>query len=253
MDWSGHRILTREESKVDIKKGWSLPPSIDIGDTLKRCSGFFGILKSAEDCVLESVTASDDCQDFAITATSDNAEVVATPPEVSCGKSITATFPVFVDGEAPVPTCSFGNTEMQITGPRIPRDIGFVYGATDNCGKPMDVKADVYASKIEDFNVQEMALLFEYGNDSDAAELYLAAHTCSTAKNGKCIKDPAAQDARHYTAIVTATDIDGNSNEEECQIRVIPIGNIKKKDIDTDNNQRFFLTSYSSVFAGATA
>ncbi|KAL3908544.1 MAG: hypothetical protein SGILL_008442 [Bacillariaceae sp.] len=233
-------------------------PVIDIDIALERCSGFFDDLASAEACVRESVTASDDCYGvdlgFVATGDCDSAQIEVTATEVTCGKSTTAIVPVFVDGTDPEPSCSFGDETMKITGPRIPRDVGFVYGATDNCGKPTTVNVDVYASEIEDFNAQEMALFFQNGNPDDAAELYLAAHSCSTVNNGQCIKDPVAQDARLYTAIVTASDIAGNSKEVECQIKVIPKGNLKKKELDTtDSTQRFHLTSYSSVFAGATA
>ena len=225
---------------------------------MERCSGFFDDLASAEACVRESVTATDDCYAVDLTYVAngdcDGAQIVVTATEVTCGKSTSAVVPVFVDGTAPEPSCSFGSDTMEITGPRIPIDVGFVYGATDNCGKPMSIEVDVYASEIEDFNAQEMALFFQNGNADDAAELYLAEHTCSTAKNGQCIKDPAAEDDRLYTAIVTASDIAGNSKEVECQIKVIPKGNLKKKDIDTtDSTQRFHLTSYESTFAGATA
>jgi hypothetical protein len=206
-------------------------PTIDIDIALECCGGFFDDLTSAEACARERVTASDDCQaveiSFEASGECDCTEVIVTATEKGCKKSIQATFPVFVDSTTPVASCSFGATEMTITGPRIPRDAGFIYDTFDNCGKPLEVKIDVYASEIEDFNAQEMALFFVNGNPNNAAELYLAAHTCSTVKSGQCIKDPVAEDVRLYTAIVTATDIAGNSDEAECQMKVIPKGSLK--------------------------
>jgi hypothetical protein len=122
--------------------------------------------------------------------------------------------------------------------------------ASDNCGKAMNVTVDVYSSEIEDFNAQEMALFFRNNNDNDAAELYLEANICPTVSNGQCIKDPAARDARLYTAIVSTTDVAGNYKENECQVKVVPQGNSNNKDISTgDSKQRFRLTSYTSLWS----
>ena len=120
--------------------------------------------------------------------------------------------PVFIDGGAPVPTCSFPESEITNTGARLPTHVGFQYGATDSCGKPLNVTVDVYASEIEDFNAQEMVLLFRNRNANDATEVYLAANICPTSNNGHCIKDPAALDAILYTVIVKAIDTSRNAS-----------------------------------------
>lgn len=125
------------------------------------------------------------------------------------------------------------------------------YSATDNCNGPLNVTVAVYSNEIEDFNAQQMALFYQNSNGvSGKADLYLAAGVCSTIQNGQCVKDPAALDARLYTAVVTATDEAGNTASAECRLRTIPKGNTKKKAIDTSaSTQRFLLTSYSSVLS----
>ena len=231
-----------------------IPPTIDLAATLKRCGGYFASLLEAENCVLESVVATDDCQAIEVTVTSSGdcemAKVVVTATETLCNKTTQAYVPVFVDGTRPDVSCNFGGSPIKTittTGPKLPRDVGFTYLASDNCGKAMNVTVDVYSSEIEDFNAQEMALFFQNNNNNDTAELYLAANICHTASNGQCIKDPAAQDARLYTAIVSATDVSGNYNENECRVKVIPKGNINMKDVSTgDSTQRFRLASYTS-------
>jgi hypothetical protein len=197
-----------DECEEDI-----IHPTIDLAATLKRCGGYFASLDEAETCVLESVVASDDCQAVEVSVNSsgicDMAEVVVTAKETLCNKTTLAYVQVFVDGIKPDVSCNFdGNLleTIKTTGPKLPRDVGFTYLASDNCGKAMNVTVDVYSSEIEDFNAQEMALFFQNNRENDMAELYLAANICATASNGQCIKDPAAQDARLYTAIVSATD-----------------------------------------------
>jgi hypothetical protein len=242
------------DDEIDECDEDKISPTIDLAATLERCSGYFASLDEAEKCVLESVVATDDCQAVEVSVTSsgncDSAVVVVTAKETLCDKTTVADVPVFVDGTTPVVSCTFSDTEITTTGPNLPTDVGFTYLASDNCGKAMNVTVDVYSSEIEDFNAQEMALFFQNNNNNDIAELYLAANICPTASNGQCIKDPAARDARLYTAIVSATDVAGNYNENKCQIKVVPQGNSPKNDVSTeDSTQRFRLTSYTSLWS----
>lgn len=241
------------DDEIDECDEDKIPPTIDVAAALERCGGYFANLAEAENCVLESAVATDDCQavEVSVTSTGDceNGVVTVTAQERLCNKNTTATVPVFIDGTLPNVGCSFGSDDMTTTGARLPQDVGFVYYASDNCGKPMNVTVDIYASEIEDFNAQEMALFFLNANANDAAELYLAANICETTSSGQCIKDPTALDFRLYTAIISTTDVAGNYNEAECQIKVIPQGNTKNKDVDTsDSKQRFRLSSHSSLW-----
>jgi hypothetical protein len=245
------------DDEIDECDEDKIPPTIDLAATLERCGGYFANLTEAEKCVLESVAAKDDCQAVEVSVTSsgecDGAKVVVTVTETLCNKTTQADVPVFVDGTTPVVGCSFDGSvdgsEIITTGPRIPTDVGFTYSASDNCGKAMNVTVDVYSSEIEDFNAQEMALFFQNNNNNDTAELYLAANICPTVSNGQCIKDPNAQDSRLYTAIVSTTDVAGNYNESECQVKVVPRGNKKKVVSTEDSTQRFRLTSYTSLWS----
>jgi hypothetical protein len=164
---------------------------------------------------------------------------------------VTAIIPVQIDGDAPSVNCSFTQGPfVRTTGPSRIEDLGFTYAASDNCGGlPLNVTVSIYSSEIENFNAQELALFYQDGLANPQAQLYLARGICSTESNGQCIKDHKAQDARLYTAVVSATDEASNTAIAECSIAIKPNGNLQKKDANTDlSTQRFFLTSFSSVF-----
>ena len=87
---------------------------------------------------------------------------------------------------------------------------------------------DVYANEIEDFNAQEMAIFYQTeGQENGKVGLFVATGICSTESNGQCIKDDNAYDARRYTALVSATDVAGNSNSTECTFTILPKGEQK--------------------------
>lgn len=230
-----------------------ISPTIDVTKAMKRCGGTFANLDEAKACVLESVDVTDDCQAVEVTAVAtgecDSALVTVTAQEKLCNKTTTATVPVFVDGTVPLVTCGFGSVEKVVENSKFPVDVGFGYSASDNCGKPIDVTVDIYASEMEEYKTQKMAIFFLNNNMNNAAELYLDASVCASEGGGQCIKDATALDARLYTAVVSATDSANNKNKFECQMTVVPKGKLDGKAVDTSNStQRFLLSSYSSTW-----
>jgi hypothetical protein len=247
-----------------------VPPEIEVDAAICLCSGlWFPTPAAAQACVTESVFIQDDCQKttnttFATTDDCGASSVAITSQDICTNPSAdnplvpypineaSANVAVKIDGTAPIASCSFGEASVLTSGPSLPADVGFTYSAIDECGGPVNVTVDVYASEIENFNAQEMALFFLPNPPLayDAAKLYVARGICSTVQNGQCIKDQTAIDARLYTAVVTAVDEAGNVGTGECELRVVPKGKSPKKEVDTSNSfQRFFLTSYNSVFS----
>ena len=128
-------------------------------------------------------------------------------------------------------------------------DVNLSYGGTDNCGRPLDVKVEVYANEIEDFHNQETAIFFRNGNPNNQVGMYVAAQFCVTNANGQCVKDPVL-DTRVYTVVVSTADEAGNvATPAECQVVILPQGKMAD-DFPTlpDTKQRFLLSSYSSNF-----
>jgi hypothetical protein len=249
-----------------------VPPEIEVDAAICLCSDlWFPTEVAAQACVTESVFIQDDCQQataktFTTTDACGASSVAITAQDICTNFSpddlipvpypineASANVAVKIDGTAPTAECSFEELSVITSGPSLPTDVGFTYSATDMCGGPLNVTVDVYASEIENFNAQEMALFFLPNPPLayDAAQLYVARAICSTVKNGQCIKDQTAIDARLYTAVVTAVDEAGNVGTGECELKIVPNGNSKNKEVDTSNSfQRFFLTSYNSVFSG---
>jgi hypothetical protein len=249
-----------------------VPPEIEVDAAICLCSDlWFPTPEAAQACVTESVFIQDDCQQdttttftttdlCGVSSVSITAQDICTnPPSPDDLEPLplpineaSASVAVKIDGTAPTARCSFEELSVVTSGPSLPTDVGFTYSASDECGGPVNVTVDVYASEIENFNAQEMALFFLPNPPlaNDAAKLYLARAICSTVQNGQCIKDQTAIDARLYTAVVTVVDEAGNVGTGECELKVVPNGASKKKQVDTSNNfQRFFLTSYNSVFS----
>lgn len=210
---------------------------------------------SALDCLEGNVFAVDDCQNVTTTVndpqgTCRNASITIEAVDDCDRVAEPKTINVLIDEEDPVVNCSFQGQDQLIldpTGQGVQENVGLEYTATDNCGGPLDVTVEVYSNEIEDFQSQQMALLFQESAVSNKpAGLYIATTTCTTASNGQCIKDPKLPDNRVYHVIVSAIDAAGRAGSTECQI-IIKSSNGAVGEID-ESTQRFFLTSYNSVF-----
>jgi hypothetical protein len=250
-------------------------PTLYVTDAFAACSDpWFLTPQEAEDCVKETVVAADDCQTTTETFLTENQcgeSTVAINTTDACGNGpVSAIIPVKIDIAAPTVSCSFSVPSITTTGPSVLEDLGFTYSASDNCGGPLNVTASIFSSEIENFNAQELALFYQDGLANERAKLYLAKGICSTSSNGQCIKDPKAPLARKYTAVVEATDESGQTSVSECSVSIIPQGggtggggngrgriggrgnNVNPSTNGgadtTTSTQRFFLTSYSSIF-----
>jgi hypothetical protein len=257
-------------------------PDIDIGQSLCQCAStstdgserWFTSSSDALECVDSTVTAVDDC-DQAVREYNTTIELFDTCYDSTvvidavdeCGnQAVSRTVPVYIDEEDPAVTCSFDDgsgpttaIEVDETGSGVQYDVNLDYTATDNCGGPLDVTVQVYANEVENFHSQQMALLYQAEFLNKKAGLYIASTTCTTSANGQCIKDPILEDNRLYTVVVSAVDSAGRSSSTECTIMVVDSsnsnGNSGKRgrglQSSEDSTQRFFLTSYTSVFEEA--
>ena len=177
-----------------------------------------------------------------------------------CGNHATATVPVQIDSAPPTAMCSFGGSTTAFATTSVLAkqmyDVSFEYDATDACGKPIQVDVQVFSSEREgQFSGpvvyrHNMAILY---NDktlpNNKTKMLLQHHICPKPTNGQCVKDLKVQDARLYTAHVTATDAAGLVTVEECTLTILPVDPVTFNDIDTtQSTQRHLIAQYASVF-----
>lgn len=241
-------------------------PEIDIGQALCQCGSdaaqeqWFLTRQDAIDCAIAATTVEDDCdqlvQSVVPTLTGDcYASEIALDASDRCGnQAVQKIVPVFIDTENPVVSCSLegGETDIHVnqTGIGVQYNVGLIYNAEDNCNGDLEVKVDVFANEIEDFQSQKMALLYQDSSTEDqAAGLYVATTSCTTGSNGQCIKDPNQQ-LRLYTVVVTATDPAGRTSAPaECTVLIVPDDSTLVDFDISKSTQRFHLTSYTSTFS----
>jgi hypothetical protein len=244
------------------------PPEIFVSAAIAQCSNtWFGNESDARKCVTDLVSALDDCDeslsldaddDFALNGTCFDSQFTVIKTDTCGNLAEPQVVPVFIDdGAPPNVTCGFELIDRKQlllldTGASVLENVGLVYSAQDGCGGDLEVLVEVYSNEIEDFQSQELALLFEDGKENDAAGLYIAKGICSTSSNGQCIKDPKFPSVRIYRVVVSTEDLAGKPASTECSIVILPQNIFNKVDeFDVDaSTQRFFLTSYSSTFAG---
>ena len=177
-----------------------------------------------------------------------------------CGNVAEAVVPVQIDTSKPVVSCTFGGKKIASTLTSVLArqmfDADFDYSASDSCGEPLDVTVKVFSSEREGqfsrrtTDSHNSAILH---NDTllpnRKTKMILQHHICPKPTNAQCVKDPKVQDARLYTAKVTATDASGLTSEAECSLTILPVGDLTFLDVDTSKStQRHFLAQYSSVF-----
>jgi hypothetical protein len=244
------------------------PPEIFVSAAIAQCSNtWFENESDARKCVTDLVSALDDCDeslsldaddDFALNGTCFDSQFTVIKTDTCGNLAEPQVVPVFIDdGAPPNVTCGFELIDRKQlllldTGASVLENVGLVYSAQDGCGGDLEVLVEVYSNEIEDFQSQELALLFEDGKENDAAGLYIAKGICSTSSNGQCIKDPKFPSVRIYRVVVSTEDLAGKPASTECSIVILPQNIFNKVDeFDVDaSTQRFFLTSYSSTFAG---
>jgi hypothetical protein len=249
-------------------------PEIDISAASLNCASGNGKTKwftngtEALSCISTYSAVVDDCDtgiDFdepVLASTCDKATITLNAKDRCNNPAVEAIVPVFLDEEAPMVKCSFGDDPdnnlfyVDDTGAGIMTNVNLTYTASDNCGFDTDVQVDVFANEIEDFHNQETAIFFRNGMSNNRAGLYVAAQFCVTGANGQCVKDPKLPEMRIYTIVVSASDEAGNSAVPAvCRVVIVPSGKVaarlagKGKPLDVDvSTQRFHLTSYSSTF-----
>lgn len=245
-----------------------IPPDIDIGQALCQCGAispdgsenWFLSNTSALECLDGNVFATDDCQNVTLTisdpvGTCDSASIAINAFDDCGNQADEKIIDVLIDEEDPKVACWFGTPgqtflELRETGQGQQENTDFTYSATDNCGFPLEVTVKVFSNEIEDFQSQEMALLFQNdpSNPNKPAGLFVAKTTCTTGSNGQCIEDPTLLDNRIYKVVVSAKDAAGrvSAPDAECNVVIVPQnGTLGDTSLST---QRFFLTSYTSVF-----
>ncbi|KAL3913879.1 MAG: hypothetical protein SGILL_006319, partial [Bacillariaceae sp.] len=255
------------DDSVDECDEDNFPPEIDISDASLNCASgngqvtWFTSNDDALECVSTYSTVVDDCDTTAafgdgfpsLSGTCDEALITVEASDRCGNPAEPKTVPVFVDLLAPVVSCGLGESSnptlyVQDTGAGIMTDVKLEYEATDNCGRPLDVKVEVFANEIEDFHNQETAIFFRNGMPNNAVGMYVAAQYCVTDANGQCVKDPVL-DTRVYTVVVSTSDEAGNvATPAECQVVILPQGTTAADFPIADTKQRFLLSSYSSNF-----
>ena len=219
-------------------------------------------------CVNTSIIATDDCDPFlevntTLFGTCFDSYVQIETKDRCNNTAETKSVGVWIDKDDPKPTCNFGNDPdkkilvLDDTGQGLQKNVDLRYNATDNCCGNLKVNVEVYANEIEDFQSQEMALMYRtQGDINEKAGLYVATTICQTQNNGQCVQDPNAKlgginkDFRIYTVVVTAEDPSGRTDTAECKIVIAPqTWNTPEVPSDLDTStQRFFLTSHKSTF-----
>ena len=137
---------------------------------------------------------------------------------------------VFVDSDAPIPSCSFGvGIGIESTGSSTLVDPELSYSVLDNCPDlPMSMSVEIFSNELEDFNSQKIAILYEQDSGSGGINTkcgtYLASSACSTRTNGQCIRDPKLDGTRLYMARIRAKDQAGLTASVECYVQVIENG-----------------------------
>ncbi|EJK51835.1 hypothetical protein THAOC_28959, partial [Thalassiosira oceanica] len=144
-------------------------------------------------------------------------------------------------------------TWIESGGPGLMRDPSFYYLAVDSCGEPLQVTVDFYSNEFENRNTfalnENHVRFYQNGNPNDRAGVYLAMAMCDPGNSWICINDPTAENARLYTAKVSAVDSTGFEASTECKLRVIPKGVLDGMAIDTSQStQQFHVASYTSTF-----
>lgn len=236
--------------------GWA--PEIDIGQAICQCGStscgggpkWYTNEEDPQACVESTTIVEDDCDNdltsnFTLFDTCFDSYVQIESKDRCNNTAEAKRVGVYIDLEDPVPSCSFsapdptskivssvdGSGKILIiddTGPGVQHQVKLHYYAVDNCGGDMDVKVDIFANEIEDFQSQKMSLLVQTAQDpEEKVDLFVATTVCSTQTNGQCIKDPSrgptsGEDFRVYTVVVTAFDQSGRSAKEECKVVIVP-------------------------------
>ncbi|EJK54938.1 hypothetical protein THAOC_25387, partial [Thalassiosira oceanica] len=131
-------------------------------------------------------------------------------------------------------------TWIESSGPGLMKDPSFYYLAVDSCGEPLQVTVDFYSNEFENRNTfalnENHVRFYQNGNPNDSAGVYFAMAMCDPGNSWICINDPTAENARLYTAKVSAVDSTGFEVSTECKLRVIPKGVLDGMAIDTNKS-----------------
>ncbi|EJK65829.1 hypothetical protein THAOC_13274 [Thalassiosira oceanica] len=226
----------------------TVPPTIRT-DAAARCSEvWFATENEALECVKSTTIIEDDCHNttvpaFVVTNSCGNSTVDITVQD-GCGNEATTSVQGRVATEV---------TWIESGGPGLMKDPSFYYLAVDSCGEPLHVTVDFYSNEFENRNNfalnENHVRFYQNGNPNDRAGVYLAMAMCDPGNSWICINDPTAENARLYTAKVSAVDSTGFEASTECKLRVIPKGVLDGMAIDTSQStQQFHVASYTSTF-----